>query len=43
MYDVEKLAGFVEFKIYISLKRPPGVVGGGGGFVEFKIYISLKR
>ena len=34
--------GFVEFKIYISLKR--GNVGSHRqySFVEFKIYISLK-
>ena len=35
--------GFVEFKIYISLKQAPLVNCGMVRFVEFKIYISLKR
>ena len=35
--------GFVEFKIYISLKRYFMQCDDDYGFVEFKIYISLKR
>ena len=34
--------GFVEFKIYISLKRYFMQCDDDYGFVEFKIYISLK-
>ena len=34
--------GFVEFKIYISLKRGAIAKLNKISFVEFKIYISLK-
>ena len=34
--------GFVEFKIYISLKRSSYFLEAFFCFVEFKIYISLK-
>ena len=39
---VVRLVGFVEFKIYISLKLLVYMRGGFVSFVEFKIYISLK-
>ena len=35
--------GFVEFKIYISLKRSREITKSLLSFVEFKIYISLKQ
>ena len=34
---------FVEFKIYISLKRFTRIISQHFSFVEFKIYISLKH
>ena len=39
----EDFVGFVEFKIYISLKPDGFAKKIAEGFVEFKIYISLKR
>ena len=41
--DLENNQGFVEFKIYISLKHPERHHLLPACFVEFKIYISLKR
>ena len=42
MNEVPYPFGFVEFKIYISLKQNCNVHFSAFRFVEFKIYISLK-
>ena len=43
--EVNKIifTGFVEFKIYISLKHEYTAILTHFSFVEFKIYISLKH